>query len=219
MADVVIFGAGDIARLAHFYFTHDSDRRVVAFAVDAEYRRDDTFLDLPLIAAADLPRLYPPRDYDVFVAMSYARMNALRRAKFEMVRRLGYACASYVSSRCSYLATDPPGANCFILEDNTVQPFVRIGDDVTLWSGNHVGHDSIIGDHCFISSHVVISGHVTIGESCFIGVNATIRNAIHIADRTLIGAGAVIMKDTEPDSAYLGARSQKFAKRSDQLDL
>ena len=25
MADIVIFGAGDIAELAHFYFTHDSD--------------------------------------------------------------------------------------------------------------------------------------------------------------------------------------------------
>jgi sugar O-acyltransferase (sialic acid O-acetyltransferase NeuD family) len=219
MADVVIFGAGDIARLAHFYFTNDSDRKVVAFAVDAEYRTGDTFLGLPLVTADDLPRLYPPGDYEMFVAMSYAKMNALRRAKFEMVRRLGYACATYVSSRCSYLAKEPPGANCFILEDNTVQPFVRIGDDVTLWSGNHIGHDSMIGDHCFVSSHVVISGHVTIGEACFIGVNATLRNSIQIGDRTLIGAGAVIMKDTEPDSVYLGTRSQKFPKRSDQLEL
>jgi sugar O-acyltransferase (sialic acid O-acetyltransferase NeuD family) len=219
MADLVIFGAGDIARLAHFYFTNDSDRKVVAFAVDGEYRTADTFLDLPLVSASELPRLFPPRDHDVFVAMSYARMNALRRARFDAVRDLGYRCATYVSSRCSYLAKDPPGANCFILEDNTVQPFVRIGDNVTLWSGNHIGHDSVIGSHCFISSHVVVSGHVTIGEACFIGVNATLRNSITIADRTLIGAGAVIMKDTEPDSAYLGSRSQKFSKRSDQLDL
>ncbi|HEY2433344.1 MAG TPA: acetyltransferase [Vicinamibacterales bacterium] len=219
MSDVVIFGAGDIARLAHFYFTHDSDRKVAAFAVDAEFRSADSFLDLPLVAVDDLPRLFPPGRVDAFVALSYAGMNALRRAKFEMVRRLGYACATYVSSRCSYLAKDPPGANCFILEDNTVQPFVRIGDNVTLWSGNHIGHDSTIGDHCFISSHVVISGHVTIGEACFIGVNATLRNSIRIADRTLIGAGAVIMKDTEPDSAYLGTRAQKFPKRSDQIDL
>ena len=52
----------------------------------------------------------------------------------------------------------PPGDNCFILEDNTVQPFVTIGNNVTLWSGNHIGHDSVIEDDCFISSHVVVSG-------------------------------------------------------------
>ena len=42
MARVVIFGAGDIARLAHYYFTHDSDHEVVAFTVDEEYRTGDT---------------------------------------------------------------------------------------------------------------------------------------------------------------------------------
>jgi sugar O-acyltransferase (sialic acid O-acetyltransferase NeuD family) len=187
--------------------------------VDADYRNGESFLGLPLVASADLPRLYPPDRVDVFVAMSYAKMNTRRRAKYEEVRTLGYACPTYVSTRCSYLAPEPPGPNSFILEDNTVQPFVRIGENVTLWSGNHIGHDSVIGNHCFISSHVVVSGHVTIGEACFIGVNATLRNSIRIGDRTLIGAGATIMKDTEPDSAYLGPRSQKFAKRSDQLEL
>ena len=60
-----------------------------------------------------------------------------------------------------------------------MQPFVRIGSNVTLWSGNHIGHDSTVGDHCFISSHVVVSGHVEIGRNCFIGVNATLRQQHH----------------------------------------
>ena len=77
-----------------------------------------------------------------------------------------------------------------------MQPFVRIGSNVTLWSGNHIGHDSTIGDHCFISSHVVVSGHVQVGAGCFIGVNATLRNSISIAEYTLIGAGALVIRDT-----------------------
>jgi hypothetical protein len=32
MARLVIFGAGDIARLAHFYFTTDTDHEVAALA-------------------------------------------------------------------------------------------------------------------------------------------------------------------------------------------
>jgi sugar O-acyltransferase (sialic acid O-acetyltransferase NeuD family) len=146
-------------------------------------------------------------------------MNAVRAEKYQHMKALGYALVSYVSSRCSYLSQYEPGDNCFILEDNTVQPYVRIGNDVTLWSGNHIGHDSTVGDHCFISSHVVVSGHVQIGESCFIGVNATLRNSIDIGPQTLIGAGAVIMKSTPPRAVYLGPRSERFSRTSDQVEL
>ena len=219
MAQLVVFGAGDIARLAHFYFTNDSDHEVVAFAVDPAYRDADTFMDLPLIASTDVLRLYPPATHAAFVALSYSRMNAIRADKYAWMKSLGYTLASYISSRCSYLSQFTPGDNCFILEDNTVQPFVRVGSNVTLWSGNHIGHDTTIGDHCFISSHVVVSGHVEVGEACFIGVNATLRNSIRIGARTLIGAGATVMKDTPEGSVYLGPRAERFAKSSGEVDL
>jgi sugar O-acyltransferase (sialic acid O-acetyltransferase NeuD family) len=219
VAKLVVFGAGDIARLAHFYFTSDSDHEVAAFTVDAAYRTADTFMDLPLVPSTDVQQLYPPSSYQAFVALSYTRMNGVRKEKYQWLKSLGYSLASYVSSRCSYLSQFPAGDNAFILEDNTVQPYVRIGSNVTLWSGNHIGHDAAVGDHCFISSHVVVSGHVEIGEACFIGVNATLRNSIRIAPRTLIGAGATIMKDTQEGSVYLGPRAERFSKSSDEVDL
>jgi sugar O-acyltransferase (sialic acid O-acetyltransferase NeuD family) len=219
VAKLVVFGAGDIARLAQVYFSTDSEHEVVAFAVDAAYRTTDEFQGLPLVATEEIARRFPAASVKMFVAVSYAKMNRLRAEKYAQMKAAGYELVSYVSSRCSYLSQHPPGDNCFILEDNTVQPFVRIGSNVTLWSGNHLGHDSTIGDHCFISSHVVVSGHVDVGPSCFIGVNATLRNGITIGERTLIGAGAVIMKDTSPGSVYPGQRSQAISKTSDQLDL
>jgi sugar O-acyltransferase (sialic acid O-acetyltransferase NeuD family) len=219
VARLVVFGAGDIARLAHFYFTSDSEHEVVAFAVDAEYRQAETFLDLPLVAFEEVVARYPPATHAMFVALSYAKMNRIRAAKYAAARASGYRLVSYVSSRCTLLTRTPVGDNCFILEDNTVQPFVTIGNDVTLWSGNHIGHDSTIGDHTFISSHVVVSGHVKVGESCFIGVNATLRNGIAIGDRTLIGASALVMKDTAAGSVYVGERAKPFPKNSDHVDL
>ena len=219
MARIVIFGAGDIARLAHFYFGRDSEHEVAAFAVDRAFKKGDEFLGLPLVAAEDVAERYPSGEYQVFVAVSYAKMNRVRREKYEWFQGQGYRFATYVSSRCTYLADARPGPNCFILEDNTIQPFARIGANVTLWSGNHIGHDSTIGDHTFITSHVVVSGNVTVGESCFIGVNATLRNSIAIGDRTLVGAGALIMKDTEPDSVFLGTRAERFRKRSSDVEL
>src|SRR5207247_8343033 len=132
--------------------------------------------------------------------------------KYRAARDLGYRLATYVSRRCTFLSETPPGDNCFILEDNTIQPFVTIGNDVTLWSGNHIGHDSVIEDHCFLASHIVVSGHCRICNHCFIGVNATLRNSITIAPETLVGAGAVIMRDTVEQGVYLPERARLFDK-------
>jgi sugar O-acyltransferase (sialic acid O-acetyltransferase NeuD family) len=219
MKKLVIFGAGDIARLAHHYFTHDSPHEVAAFVVDRAFRQADAFQGLPLIDAEDVTDRFPPGDYDMFVAMSYAKMNAVRAEKYASMKAAGYRLVSYISSRCSYLSQTPPGDNCFILEDNTVQPFVTIGNNVTLWSGNHIGHDVTIEDHCFITSHVVVSGWVRIGTRSFIGVNATLRNSITIAPETLIGAGAIIMKNTKPKQVYMPDRAKLFPKASDEIDL
>ncbi len=219
MASIVIFGAGDIAKLAHFYFSRDSEHRVVGFTVDSAFRREATMADLPLVDFETVERHFPPAECQMFVALSYAEMNQLRARKYAEAKSRGYTLASYVSSRCTNLAEHSFGDNCFILEDNTIQPFVRIGSNVTLWSGNHIGHDSIIEDHVFVSSHVVISGHVRVGAYSFLGVNATIRNGISIAPHTLIGGGAVVMADTEARGAYVQRPAQRLDKTSDQIKL
>lgn len=219
MSRLIVFGAGDIARLAHYYFTRDSDHEVVAFAVDETYRQAETFLDLPLVSFENVVELYPPQEYKMFVALSYARMNKLRAEKYGQAKRRGYELVSYVSSHCSFLTDHPVGDNCFILEDNTVQPFAKIGNNVTLWSGNHIGHDTVIEDHCFLASHIVVSGHVRIRNNCFIGVNATLRNSITIAPETLVGAGAVIMRDTVEQGVYLPERAKLFTKKSSEIEL
>jgi sugar O-acyltransferase (sialic acid O-acetyltransferase NeuD family) len=219
MSKLIIFGAGDIARLAHYYFTRDSEHEVVAFTVDENYCQSDTFLDLPLVSFETVSSVYPAHHHKMFVALSYARMNKLREEKYRQAKENGYELESYVSSRCSFLTDNPVGDNCFILEDNTIQPFVTIGNNVTLWSGNHIGHDATIEDHCFLASHIVVSGYVRIRNNCFIGVNATLRNSITIAPETLIGAGAVIMKDTVEKGVYLPQRAELFKKPSDEIEL
>lgn len=214
---LVIFGAGDIAELAHHYFSIDDGREVVAFTVDREFRKVDDFCGLPLVAFEELEDRYPPADHDLFVALSYTGLNTLRRDKYLAGKAKGYSIASYVSSRATILNGGAIGENCFILEDNTIQPFVSIGDNVTLWSGNHIGHHSTIGDHVFIASHVVVSGGCRIGEACFIGVNATLRDHIAVGARCVIGAGALILSDTEDEGVYLGAATERSRVPSSRL--
>lgn len=214
---LVIFGAGDIAELADFYFTRDSAYEVVAFAVDAAYLSADTCKGRPVVAFEEIAQRYAAATHDVFVALSYAKLNLVRKEKYLATKAKGYRLASYVSSRATVLTEEPIGDNCFILEDNTVQPFVRIGNNVTLWSGNHIGHHSTIGDHTFIASHVVVSGGVEIGEQCFIGVNATLRDHIRIGDRCVVGAGTLLLADAAADGLYIGKTTEPAAIPSSRL--
>jgi sugar O-acyltransferase (sialic acid O-acetyltransferase NeuD family) len=214
---LVIFGAGDIAELAHYYFSEHSPYQVVAFTVDAAFKAGDRFCGLPVVAFEDLAGQFPPSTHQLFVALSYSKLNAVRKDKYLAGKALGYKFASYVSPKATVLNKGRIGENCFILEDNTIQPFVTIGHNVTLWSGNHIGHHSTIHDHSFIASHCVISGGVTIGEQCFIGVNATLRDHITIGKCCVVGAGALLLSDAEDDGVYLGEASPRHRVPSSRL--
>ena len=214
---LVIFGTGDIAQLAHYYFSKDSDYQIVAFTVDGEFVNSATFCDLPVVPFETLADVYNCAEHSVFVALSYSKLNAVRKSKYLAVKSLGYPIASYVSSRATILNEGCIGENCFILEDNTLQPFSVIGNNVTLWSGNHIGHHSTIADHTFVASHVVISGGVEIGEQCFIGVNATLRDHIKVGERCVIGAGALLLEDAEAEGVYIGAATPRSKVPSDRL--
>ncbi len=202
MKKLVIFGNGDIAELACFYFKNESDYKVVGFTVDKGYLKSNSFLGLPNIAFEEIEKTFHPDEFYMFVAISYAKLNQVRAQKYRALKEMGYRFASFVSSKVTNYA-ESIGENCFILEDNTIQPFVKIGNNVTLWSGNHIGHHSTVEDHCFITSQVVISGGCTIGESSFIGVNATLRDHIKIGQSNVIGAGCLILGDTQDRNVFM----------------
>ena len=216
MAKIVIFGAGQIAELAEFYLRRDSEHEPVAFTVDAQYLELEKLCGLPVVAFEELAA-FSPNEHRSFVALSYSKVNQIRAEKLEQVKRAGYAPVSYVSSKATVWPGLEVGGNCFVLEDNTIQPFVRIGSNVTLWSGNHIGHHAVIGDHCFISSHVVVSGGVTVGERCFLGVNATIRDHVRLGSGTVVGAGALILRDTEPNQVLSSSPAKLSKVPSDRL--
>lgn len=194
---LIIFGAGQIAELAYHYFSSDSEYSIQAFSVDKEYIVSDDFFGIPVIAFEEIQASFPPEDYEMFIALSYSEVNSIRKKKYFAAKEKGYKLASYISSRATILNDMSIGDNSFILENNTIQPFVSIGNNVTLWSGNHIGHHSEICDHVFIASHVVVSGGVNIGSQSFIGVNATLINNISIGDGCVIGAGALVNSNVE----------------------
>ena len=217
VANVVVFGVGQWAELAHFYLTHDSPHDVVAFTVDRDYLEVETWNGLPVVPFDDLEARFPPDAFKMFIPMSFKKMNHVRAAKYDEAVKRGYSLISYVSSRATTFPGFECGDNCFILEDNTIQPFVRIGNDVVMWSGNHIGHHSVIHDHVTITSQVVISGCCTVESFCFFGVNATVRDETIVARDTLVGMGTTIVKDTKEFEVYQAPGTEPARVRSDRI--
>lgn len=217
---MIIFGVQDFAQLANFYLQHDSEHEVVAFSVNREYLPDDkSFEGLPVVAFENVEQSYAPADFKFFAPMSPRRMNRLREHIYRQIKEKGYELISYISSKATLFRGTSIGDNCFILEDNTIQPFASIGNNVILWSGNHIGHHSIIKDHVSFTSHVVLSGHCVVEPFSFFGVNSTVRDGIHIAEGSLIGMAAAVTSDTEPWGVYKGNPAKKGETLSTDLDF
>ncbi len=217
MAKIIIFGIQDFAELAHFYLSHDSEHEVVAFCVNEKYLPENRlFHGLPVVAFETVANHFPPAEYQFFAPMAPQKMNRVREEVYNSIKAKGYQLISYISSKAT-LFSNPIGDNCFILEDNTIQPFTTIGNNVVLWSGNHIGHHSVIKDHIMFTSHVVLSGHCTVENYCTLGVNATIRDGITLAEGTFVAMAASIIKDTEPWSLYKGNPGIKSEKSTKEL--
>tara|TARA_Y100000389_G_C17435834_1_gene505439 strand:- start:339 stop:1004 length:666 start_codon:yes stop_codon:yes gene_type:complete len=214
MKNIIIFGTKQLSELADYYIKNDTDLKIAAFTVHKEFKDCDTYKNKPVIEFEEIEKKYPPSEYLLFAPMTGKNLNKIRELVYQEGKKKGYKFYSYLSSKATIL-TDKIGENCFILEDNTIQPFVEIGNNCVLWSGNHIGHHTKIQDHVFITSQCVISGNCLIKSYSWLGVNCTLRNNLIIEKGTLIAMSASLIKNTEEYTVYMGVPA-KPKGRSDE---
>jgi sugar O-acyltransferase (sialic acid O-acetyltransferase NeuD family) len=202
---VIIFGCNDFAELAHFYLTSDSNFEVVAFSVNQRFINGDCslFKGLPLVPFETVEQFFPTSSFRFFCPMSPSKMNRVRESVYFQIKQKGYSLVSYISSKATVFSSQI-GENCFILENNVIQPFTSIGNNVILWSGNHIGHHSTIGNHVMFTSHVVLSGHCTVEDYCLFGVNSTIKDSTVVRKGTFLAMSSGLTKDSDEWSLYKG---------------
>lgn len=216
---LVLVGAGELAEIAYEYFTYDSEYEIAAFSVEAEFLSETEMLDLPIVPLEGIDSTYPSDEFEVFVAIPSTQLNRLRARLYLSLKDRGYSFATYISSQAFVWHNAKVGENCFIFENNVIQPFVEIGNNCILWSGNHIGHRTVIEDHCFLSSHVVISGYCRIGHSSFLGVNSTFNDNTSIANSCILGSTSLVIKDLcDSESIYIGSPAKKIDGKS-SLDV
>lgn len=202
MKPIIILGAGDFAEIAALYMKESGWKIELHLVDDARFKKVEKLNGLNVMTASleECARQFPPRYFDVFVAIGYSRLNSTRVRKCEELKSLGYDLPSFVHPEVKPYGKI--GKGCFIFERNTIQPFVEIGDYSVVWSGNHIGHHAVIGKGVFITSHVCISSRCNIGERSFLGVNSTLDDAITIGPGSIVQSGSVVNVNLPSDSVF-----------------
>lgn len=219
MSQIVIYGNGQLAKLAFARLKHDSSHQVVAFTVDGHLIEADRLLDLPVIPFERVVKHYPPDRYRLFIAVGHVKINRIRAERYGQAKEHGYRFISYVSSKAVVWPEVEIGENCLIGDGCVIQPYAKLGNNVHVGTASIVGHHTVVGDHCYLAINVVLAGSVIVEPYAFLGASATVRDQVRIGEASVVGAGAVIGQDTKPKSVYAGPSPQLLPITSDRLPL
>lgn len=94
------------------------------------------------------------------------------------------------------------GALCTV--DKGVSADTRIGKGSKIDNQVHIGHDTILGEHCLIAGKNAIAGCVKIGNNVKIWGNCSVSSDVYLADGTEILAFSGVNKSTESNSRIFG---------------
>jgi UDP-N-acetylbacillosamine N-acetyltransferase len=206
--NLVIFGAGDFARLVCHYCGDLRDVEVCAFTVHQKYIAEDSFCGKPVVPFEQMEKTFPPSSFKMFCAVGYRKMRD-RKIVYDQILEKGYDCINIVHPQAVVSIDLIMGKNNIIMPAAHLEPFVKIGSNNIVWSDSLICHDSRIGDHNFIAAGSILGGGCNMENSCFIGFNTTIVQNRFIANETLTGANSLIFCDTEPCSKYFGVPAVK----------
>lgn len=198
---LVIYGAGNFAEIAHYYFTQDGRYRVSGFCVDAEFAREPTFLGLPVFASSELPAEVSQHSHDFFVALGIRQLNEIRESKCQWVEDRGFQLASLVCSK-AIVADDfvaPP--NSMVMDGAIIHPRARIGRNTIVWNGALIALRCHIGDHCWIV-RTTIGEQARIGHHTFAGIETAIAPGVGVGAYNIIGTGARVLQDTNDYAVF-----------------
>lgn len=208
---LVIFGAGSLARLAHYYATREMELQVPGFVVDVSRKDVDTFCDLPVLTWDQCIECHPPGAVTLYVAVGYREMRQ-RQLMFERAQQAGYALQNIVSTSAFVAETAVIGVNNFIMPGSVIEPGVCLGNNNVVWSSTTICHDTVIGDHNFFAGNVTIGGEVTIGHRCFFGFSSTVVHQRHVGDDVLLATQSLLLEDVESLGLYQGMPARRVAE-------
>lgn len=92
---------------------------------------------------------------------------------------------------------------------------IQVGKFCIINQNATISHHCKLGDYIHVACGANISGHVELGDNSWVGAGASINNgspdkSLTIGYNTIIGSGAVVLKDCDNESIYVGNPARKI---------
>tara|TARA_R110000803_G_scaffold19592_2_gene51167 strand:+ start:268 stop:846 length:579 start_codon:yes stop_codon:yes gene_type:complete len=102
------------------------------------------------------------------------------------------------------------GEGSFIGANSILTTNIKLGKHAILNRGNHIGHDTQIGDYLSMMPGSIISGNCTLCDCIYLGTNASIKEKISIHSFTTIGLNSGVVKHIREPGVYVGTPVKKI---------
>ncbi len=90
-----------------------------------------------------------------------------------------------------------------------------IGDDNLIMAYVHIGHDSIVGNHCILVNNASLAGHVTVGDWAILSGYTLVHQYCFVGTHSFTGMGSAVGKDIP---AFVTVSGAPAAARSINLE-
>jgi UDP-N-acetylglucosamine acyltransferase len=94
----------------------------------------------------------------------------------------------------------------------------RVGSHCLIMAYVHIGHDSVIGDHCILANAATLAGHVTVEDYASVGALCPVHQYCRIGRHSYVGGGTTITQDVLPFS-LTSARRETHAFSINKIGL
>jgi sugar O-acyltransferase (sialic acid O-acetyltransferase NeuD family) len=150
---------------------------------------------------------FDPSEYMMMVAVADSR------DRFDIVQKLPKETKYFTYIHPTALIMSDAimiGQGTFIGANSILTTNIKIGDHCILNRGNHIGHDTVIGDYFSAMPGAIISGNVIVYSMVYMGTNSSIKEKLSIHSLSTIGSNAAVVKNIEEPGTYVGVPAKKI---------
>jgi len=201
---LAILGSGDLGNQIVSLAEEINSHQMVGYYDD--FQDKNTFVKgLPILGnSKDIILDFQERKFDeLIIAIGYKHMQ--QRASFfeSLINKIPFA--KLIHPSCVIAPSSTIGKGVVAFQASSIGINVQIGNNVLLYDGSTICHDSKIGSHSMISPRVVISGFCTVGERVNLGVGSILIDNIEICDDTKSGGGTLFVENVTNPGLYIGS--------------
>ncbi|HOE92167.1 MAG TPA: acetyltransferase [Candidatus Cloacimonadota bacterium] len=167
------------------------------------------YLGYPIICADDEIDQYA-QDLLKYPLIISPDKPAIREKLYCYYQAKGFRFPQLISQEAKISKTATINEGVVVQYGVNISSMANLGKFVKLNTNANIMHDTVLGDFTTIAPNAVVLGHVKIGNSCYVGANSTILPTINIGNNTIIGAGAVVTRDVEENSTYVGVPAKRI---------